>query len=217
MRPAGSAENDTAQVAIAVPPRFGDAHHPKQSKRESEKEKSSCCRHAARGTGRRRSKDGLGSKAVAFFARGGGRSGIEELRYRGGTIRDFSQWSTTERKSAAEQCRKQRGWRRVGTLWRTMCSGRNAAGLGGGGDFGRCDGRHSGLVRCFDRVFGNEGTVERDRGADPARNGPRGGGFRAGSRVGTVAGPAGDRQSRRSRRDGPEPPRLDIEGDQQRL
>ena len=81
MRPAGSAENDAAKVAIAVPPRFGDAHHPKQSKRKSEKKRllpqprraryeaaSPCCVAASV------AKDGIGSKA-AFFARGGGRSG----------------------------------------------------------------------------------------------------------------------------------------------
>ena len=80
-----------------------------------------------------------------------------------------------------------------------------------------CDVRHSGVVRCFGRVFGNGGTVERDRGAGPARNGPPDGGFRAGSRVATVAALVGDRQWGWSRHDGSEPPRLDIGGDQQRL
>ena len=38
------------------------------------------------------------------------------------------------------------------------------------GDLGRCEVRHSGLVRYFGRVFENQGTVERDREADPARS-----------------------------------------------
>ena len=111
----------------------------------------------------------------------------------------------------------------VGDIKRLATSGNVVEGEGSGDqvaqaeNLGRGDARHSGLVRCFGRVFGNEGAVERDRGADPARNGPTGGGFGARSRVATVAGSARERQWRRSRRDGSEPPRLDFGGDQQRL
>ena len=44
-------------------------------------------------------------------------------------------------------------------------------------------GGYSGLVRYFGRIFGNEATVRRVSGADPARSGPPAGGFRARSGV----------------------------------
>ena len=79
---------------------------------------------------------------------------------------------------------------------------------GPGGRFQGHDGRHGGLVRYLARVFGNQGTVERDRVADPARNWAPGRGFPAGSRVGS----AQTGGWRRSRRDDSEPPRLDRAG-----
>ena len=92
-----------------------------------------------------------------------------------------------------------------------------ARGDGPGGRFRGRDARHSGLVRCLGRVFGNQGTVERDGAEDTARKVPRGGGFRIGSGLGTVAARPGKRGWRRSRRDESDPPRLDREADQQRL
>ena len=54
-----------------------------------------------------------------------------------------------------------------------------------------CDARHSALVRYLGRVFENQGTVEPDTGADPARTGPRWGGFRATGGVAAAAAGSG--------------------------
>ena len=155
-----------------------------QSKAKEKCEKKSCCCRAKPGTRRpcpRRTE--LHSRAVVIFARGGGRRGSRKLPP---SVRSLTMTGSPS-------------WPMVFQMRRD----------GPGGDFGRRDARHSRLVRCLGRAFGNQGTVERDRGTDPARNGPPGSGFGAGCRVGTAAGSAG-LGGRRSRRDESEPPRLDF-------
>ena len=126
MRPAGSAENDTCPIAVSVPPRFGDAHHPKQSKEKVKRKKAAAaatpCPHEAASpccvaaSSRRKESD-----------RRGGRSSLGAADARGSrncaTVVEQSGISHNDQPRSGSQRRNNVGDREAGDEWE-RCRGR---------------------------------------------------------------------------------------------